>query len=501
LSEAAIELVAFGLAYRRHGQEQPILEGVDLQVPRGSFLLVAGPSGSGKSTLLRLLCGLWETREPAPRLAGAVRVLGTAVSMRYPRALRGRVQAVLQDEGLLDELSPRANVELALDTARRSRRLAPALLAQAGLDQPPSEVAALSGGMRKRVAVARALAGEPELLIFDEPTAGLDADSARAISALLWDTHRAAAGQRTTLVITHDLPAFAGRHDGVLLLDPGSRSIRLIAAGGESGAEAELVEGHAAADDPLLDLAGIKRALLEIADYGRILTQAVAHAAPLFPGIALRTAARFTVEAALFVAVGCATVGGLATFFALRNNPLEGAFVGAVVTGSGKVLVAVLIPLLAGFFFTARIAAGAAARLGTMKRTHQVDALQLMGIRPADYLLSPLVWGISIAMPLVTAVGVVIATMASLLATRMVTGMSPFGWSRAFAAELDRSDIRFALAKAILSGFLVATLTYHLALGPKRSGKDVGRAVNSAIVLGIFAVLAVHAVMTIVQFV
>lgn len=500
MTELAIELADFGLAYRRRGRDLPILENVQLAVPRGSFLLVVGPSGSGKSTLLRLLCGLWESREPAPRLSGKARVLGKEIGMRYPHALRGRVQAVLQDEGLIDELSPRANVELALDAAHRSRRLAPALLAQAGLDEPPAEIAALSGGMRKRVAVARALAGQPELLIFDEPTSGLDAESARSISALLWETHRASEGKRTTLVITHDLPAFEGHHDGLLLLDPGARTVRLVPADSPLDVSEAVVGGHAEPEEALIDLQGLKRTLLELADYGHTLIQSVVHAPPVFAGTALRTVARYSVEAALFVAVGSATVGGLATFFALRNNPLEGAFVGAVVTGSGKVLVAVLIPLLAGFFFTARIAAGAAARLGTMKRTNQVDALRLMGIRPADYLLSPLVWGISLAMPLVTAVGVVLASMASLFATRLVTGMSPFGWVQAYSTELLRSDFRFALAKAALSGFLVATLTYHLATGPKRSGRDVGRAVNSAIVLGIFAVLAVHATLTLLQF-
>ena len=73
------------------------------------------------------------------------------------------------------------------------------------------------------------------------------------------------------------------------------------------------------------------------------------------------------------------------------------AFDSRLLTGTGKVATAVLVPLLSGFFFTARIAAGASARIGTMKRTNQVAALRMMGIRPADYLLTPLVWGMILA--------------------------------------------------------------------------------------------------------
>jgi phospholipid/cholesterol/gamma-HCH transport system permease protein len=243
-----------------------------------------------------------------------------------------------------------------------------------------------------------------------------------------------------------------------------------------------------------------RRVLLEAASFAQTLGTAVLRLPPVHPGLAVRTAVRYALDAAFFVVVGCATVGGLATFFALRNNPLEGAFTSAVLTGAGKVLIAVLIPLLAGFFFTARIAAGAAARLGTMKRTNQVDALAVMGVRPDDYLLTPLVWGVGLALPVVTASGVVMATASSWLACELVTGLAPYGWARAYFAAIEPEDIRIGLVKTLISGFLVAVQTFHLAMGPKRSGHDVGESVNQAIVSGIFTVLLVHAVFTVVQF-
>jgi ABC-type multidrug transport system ATPase subunit/ABC-type transporter Mla maintaining outer membrane lipid asymmetry permease subunit MlaE len=495
----AIELRDFGLAYRGRAKERIVFVDVDLSIPSGSFLLLVGESGSGKSTLLRLLCGLWESREPAPRVRGSVQVLGENVGVHYPRRLRGQVQAVLQDEGLLDELSPRGNVELALRVAKRSPTLALGLLAQVGLEHPPESVHELSGGMRKRVAVARALGGGPRLLFFDEPTAGLDAESARAIATLLVDTHRSTAGARTTIVITHDLRAFEGLHDGVLHIDPDSKSLRWIPPG-EPIVDDDRDVTIEATVEPLFDLRGLQTLLYGAADFGATIGNAIWRVVPRWPELAAGTIRRYIVEAAVFVVIGCATVGGLAMFFALRNNPLEGAFTGALITGSGTVLVAVLIPLLAGFFFTARVAAGAAARLGTMKRTGQIDALRMMGIRPVDYLLIPLLWGVCVALPIVTACGIVFAGLASLFAAQLVSGISAYGWARAFIVELDRGDLRFVAYKALISGFLVAIVTYFLATGPKRSGLDVGRAVNGSIVFGMTAVLLVHAALILLHY-
>jgi len=497
---AAIELRGFGLAHA--GQtSRALFADVDLDVVHGSLILVVGPSGSGKSSLLKLLCGLREEHEPAPRVRGSVKVLGTNVAHGFPNALRGRVQAVLQEEGLFDELSPRGNVEFALRAAGRSPRLAPALLAQAGLPDPPADVADLSGGMRKRVAVARALAGDPGLLIFDEPTAGLDPAAATQIAALLRASHDEAKDRgRTTLVITHDLAAFEGLFDRALVLDRAGQGLLLVEPD-EMARTLARTRGEPSIDAPQPDpWAGARRFLLATHALVQVILRAILNAPPRYPGLALRTAANFAMESALFVAVGCATVGGLATFFALRNNPLEGAFLGAVVSGSAKVLTAVLIPLLAGFFFTARIAAGATARLATMKRTRQVDALVLLGERPADHLLTPLVWGTTLALPLVTAAGILVATAASWLATRAVTGMPTMAWAEAFRSGIAPGDLRYGLVKALLSGFLVAVLSDHLAMAPKRSGLDVGNAVNRSIVLGISATLVVHALVTLVQF-
>lgn len=491
---AALVFKDFGLAHSRATGEEVLLEGVDLTLSAHGFYLFVGASGGGKSSLLRVLAGLVEAREPAPRLSGQLLAWGEALTTDHAESLRDKVAAILQDEGLLDELSPRQNVEMALRAAGRSAKLAPALLAQAGLDAPPERTAQLSGGMRKRLAVARALASSPRLLLCDEPTAGLDPEAARRIAQLLRDAHDQDP-ERTTLVITHDVGAFDGLNDGVIVLDAAARTLRLEAPDHRPAGAAVAPRAEVQVPE-LLPMHGVRRSLLRLGAVCETFFESLRRLPPFELGQVARTAARFTLEPALFVAVAGGVIGGLATFFALRNNPIHGGFESALLTGTGKVATAVLVPMLSGFFFTARIAAGAAARLGTMKRTNQVAALQMMGVRPADYLLTPLIWGMVIAMPLVTLGGVMAAAMASLFAAQAVSATPVAGWANAYFATVDARDVLVVLGKSTLSGYLVALCCYHLGTGPKRSGAEVGEAVNAAIVIGMALVLGVHAVLT-----
>lgn len=497
--QPALVFQGFGLAHRRTGGDDVLLQDVDLVVPAHTFLLLVGPSGSGKSTLLRVLAGLLEPREPAPRLTGQLVVLGRSLAGDATTRRAGKVAAILQDEGLLDELTPRQNVELALRAAGRSPLLAAGLLAQVGLDQPPERTAQLSGGMRKRLAVARALASAPLLLLCDEPTAGLDAAAARTIAALLREAHDRDPA-RTTIVITHDVESFAGLADGFLVLDAAARTLR------REGADHRLPAVHAAVgrSSPAVDLdarpAASMSVLLHAAAVLETVLESVRRLPPFEFGQVARTTVQFILDPALFVAIAGAVIGGLATFFALRNNPLQGGFESALLTGTGKVATAVLVPLLSGFFFTARIVAGAAARLGTMQRTNQVAALQMMGVRPADWLLTPLIWGMAVAMPVVTFGGVVAAAAGGALAAIQVSGLSTDAWAAAWFATVDARDILVVLGKAALSGYAIAVTCYHLGIGPKRSGAEVGEAVNASIVAGMALVLLVHAALTFVVY-
>jgi phospholipid/cholesterol/gamma-HCH transport system ATP-binding protein len=217
---AAIEVDA---VVTRFGAQQ-VHDGVSFSVARGEIVGVIGGSGSGKSVLLREIIGL---ARPA---AGHISVLGTDVlraSEDELARLRRRFGMMFQDGALFSSLTVFQNVATPLVEQARvpARLLAPLVrlrIAQAGL--PPDAAAkmpsALSGGMRKRAAVARALALEPELLFLDEPTSGLDPVTARAFDRLL----RFLADELglTIFVVTHDLDTLLGIVDRAVVLDGGT---------------------------------------------------------------------------------------------------------------------------------------------------------------------------------------------------------------------------------------------------------------------------------------
>lgn len=500
------------------GGAKELLRDVELEIPAGGLIVFAGPSGAGKSTLMRLVCGLRHPREPKLRVRGRAQVLGHGLKGRgtsLAKPLAGRVTAVLQEEGLLDELTPRENVELALKRSGQSPRLALALLAQVGLDPPPAQVHTLSGGQRKRVAVARGLATAPDVFLLDEPTAGLDAQSAREIATLLMQACRDR-DERTVLVVTHDLNAFEGLADGVLWLDGSNRQLRFVGTPrGEveeviekltQGSSRELQGGPAEAVAAVPAGGGGFAALGPLLPTGWFgdLTFAMAKTAAalvsLEPARVGRELLRCVLAPAAFTAAGCGILGGLATFFALRNNPLEGAFQGAVLAGTGKVLVAVLVPLIAGFFFTARVVAEAAARLAAMQRTRQLDALRILGVPPERWLLGPFAWGMFLGLPLVTGAAVVAAAAGALAAAHLAVGVGGYSWAVAFTQDLGVGDLVAVLAKGLGSALLVTGITWSLATGPKASGAAVGEAASRSIVVGMAAVLLVHGAGVLAQF-
>jgi NitT/TauT family transport system ATP-binding protein len=214
---AAVDVLGVTQAFRSSGQDLLVLDDVSISAKPGEFVALVGPSGSGKSTLLRLLAGLDKP------LFGQVFVNGSAVRGPDPdRAL------VFQDPTLLPWRTVRQNVALgpqARGTLRDSADAIDEVIEAVGLTEFagawPSQ---LSGGMAQRTALARALVGEPSLLLLDEPLGKLDALTRRILQGKLLELW--ARNNPTAILVTHDVSEALLLADRVLVFSPRPARIR-----------------------------------------------------------------------------------------------------------------------------------------------------------------------------------------------------------------------------------------------------------------------------------
>jgi len=202
-----------------------VLNGIDLEIPKGQITSIIGFSGTGKSVLLKHILGLIKPT------SGYIEVLGRQLDQMSVDELikmRTKLGVLFQYAALFDDMSALDNVIFPLkehrskDSPTEWKRIASEKLIASGLDTKhfhklPAE---LSGGMRKRVGLARALALDPDILLYDEPTTGLDPILTEMVDELIAETHRLNPGS-TSVVVSHDLFAAFRISDYIVMLDNG----------------------------------------------------------------------------------------------------------------------------------------------------------------------------------------------------------------------------------------------------------------------------------------
>jgi phospholipid/cholesterol/gamma-HCH transport system ATP-binding protein len=219
--EAFIDLQRLSVTFGR----QPVLRDISLSIPRGQTLAIIGESGCGKTVLLKNIIGLLYPS------SGHVAFDGQRIDQLNDKdltALRGRFGFLFQNAALFDSMTVADNVAFPLQensgmTREKIGQIVSARIAQVGL---PTSVlgkrpAQLSGGMRKRVGLARALAMSPEVLLYDEPTTGLDPIVSDVINELIIRTREA--NHVTSIVVTHDMKTAQKVADRVVMLYPLTR--------------------------------------------------------------------------------------------------------------------------------------------------------------------------------------------------------------------------------------------------------------------------------------
>jgi ABC-2 type transport system ATP-binding protein len=207
-SSRTTAVVVRGLTVRRGGH--PILDDLDVSVPAGRITGLLGPSGCGKTTLMRSIVGVQVTA------AGRVDVLGAPAGSKD---LRRRVGYVTQAPSIYADLTVGENLDYFAAILGTDRKRVAAVLGSVDLaDRADQAVSTLSGGQRSRASLAVALLAEPDLLVLDEPTVGLDPKLRRD----LWATFRALADAGATLLVSSHVLDEASRCDEVILMREGA---------------------------------------------------------------------------------------------------------------------------------------------------------------------------------------------------------------------------------------------------------------------------------------
>lgn len=220
-------IIRFRDVHKSFGAQQ-VLRGLSFDVQRGKTLAIMGPSGTGKSVALRHVVGLMKPD------SGSVQVEGREVSQLSKRELselRKRMGFLFQEGALINWLSVGDNIALPLreNTDMKESEIKDRVREKLALvripdawEKMPSQI---SGGMKKRVGLARALITDPEIVLYDEPNAGLDPEISRAINELIRDVQREL--HVTSIVVEHRIPCIRTVADEVLFLEAGRALVQI----------------------------------------------------------------------------------------------------------------------------------------------------------------------------------------------------------------------------------------------------------------------------------
>ncbi|MBL8841492.1 MAG: ABC transporter permease [Planctomycetes bacterium] len=491
-----------------------LLERASFFIRRGELVLLCGPSGSGKTVLLKLLAGVVRDGVGGFAARGKLRFETTELLREPPPA--GQVGVLFQNHALFDELSPEENVLFALrHRARRplphgatdERAAARALLAEFGVERV-GRLHHLSGGQLQRVALARTLALDPDLLLYDEPTTGLDPANARRVADTIAATH--SHRPRTTVVVTHDLDAFRGIAREVLWIDPDERTLLRLPLETALERAKLLVTTDRSSGDGVDPRPLVGRLLERTGEALRGLATALARLVPWWPraryGVRyllhyLRIAA--SPGAFLYVGVAGLLLGFVATYFAFEKMPRRGftepLFVDDVLSALGFMTFRVLAPLLVTLLVAARTGAAFAADVGGKVYARQFDALRSFGVEPSRYLLTAGVWSLLIAMPFLVWTMWWMAKTAG-LAVFLFThpDHDAFFWQRAFERGLVNEDFplhwgwKWVVAKSEACAFGIAAIAWFIGAREKLAADAVSRAVTRTVIGASLWTLFVH---------
>lgn len=539
--------------------ERTLLRDSTFAMADSRLTVLIGKSGGGKSSFLRVLAGLEKRHDPHARIRWTGSIHWEDGGQSRDLWEHHRVGLVFQHPALLDELSAIENVQLALDhrDVQRSpsvedHRKDPHDSARWWLEHlhVPTDVpiGRLSGGQRQRLSLAQVLASKPSLLIYDEPTTGLDRGTASRVAALIRQIQQEES--IPSIVVTHDYQSFLPHADHWLLLDTDQKQIITTDAErvGEEvsdekprehrdeepikpgeAKETSSVRGGSESSSPMAPRLGIADVLRVIPTssiryFERIggIVESVAWGliGGLRPFPTTRWGMRFLRHyaglvfgptAIVYLMISGGIIGFVSTYFTLRYLPYkvytEPLLMEELLGVIGFALYRILIPITTSLLVAARCSAAVAADLGNKRYGGQYESLELLGASPHRYWLPAVVWNFAFGILFLNACAYQAASLTSLIVHRMMQPKLGLAyWKHYYHLPIQEHDTWLFVGwhwlglKLLLSGIGTALVTYRIAVQPKNMARDVSYAITRTILWSTLWVLFVHMMMAFVEF-
>jgi ABC-type transporter Mla maintaining outer membrane lipid asymmetry permease subunit MlaE len=373
----------------------------------------------------------------------------------------------------------------------------------------------LSGGQLQRVALARTLALQPDLILYDEPTTGLDPTNAKRVAELIRDHGET----RTSLIVTHDPRTLASIVDRAYLLNSETLQIEEVEVEKATSRLLDLGGGPLSASPQTQQRSSIPSQFLE--KTGKVLialTLALGHLLPTFPRWrygwrSLRHSLSLTASVGSFayVAMAGVIIGFVSTYFTFEHLPRRGftepLFVDDILRALGYLLYRVLAPVLLTLLVAARAGAAINSHIGNKVYARQLDGLRSLGVTPSRYLLTSSLWALLLAMPLLLAVMYLTARTLS-LGVFIFThpDQTYFFWDQNFHRSLRTAGETlwvgswWLLLKVELCAFGIAAIAYFQGAREKLAAQDVSQSVTRTIIAASLYVLVVHFALAFLEF-
>lgn len=510
-----------------------LLQDMNLEIYAGEITLLVGRSGSGKTVFMKILAGLIGKDSSHFDISGSVKVGNQELLQVLPGIGSRRVPVgiVFQDYGLMDNHSLEQNLDFAFAHSPfpipRQQRQAITARLQQKLDLPSNlSIRHASGGQKRRMAIARTLAYNPEIIIYDEPTAGLDPQMARKVAGLIRNTHETFA-KKSSIVVTHQYEDFLPFVDRILFLDSHAKTIVEVNAGELYGRiqKDEIPVASLPPQKPAMHRQAIQEIARFFAATGtlswRLLLAMLLALSRLLPyWRSPKWGTRFLwhygklvsfLSSILYIGMAGLIIGFVGAYFTFKFLPYS-QFTKPLITEDvlaalGYGLYRIIIPIFTAVLVAARCGAAVTSDIGNRVYLQEIDAMRSLGASPSSYLLTGLIYAFLIGVPLLTMIAFGLARLVAIVVFLLMHPQHNAVFVDAiFHGFLRHGDsamfqgTQWVIYKQLVCGFGLANICYAIGMRAKASTQEISRDITSAVIWGTIFVLMTHLVFALLEF-